>query len=109
MARGYQQKLTPTEVEDIRRRARAGERHDALAAEFGVSRPYVSMLARGKKRQPGLHRTALRDAPAGAQITLSYPSDLVGLGTRERALLATLFEALVAYEREGKEDQPPSS
>lgn len=37
-------KLTPEQVEEIRRRVLAGEKGNALATEFGVTRAYVSLI-----------------------------------------------------------------
>jgi hypothetical protein len=41
-------RLSESEAEEIRRRAMRGN-HGALAAEFAVSRPLVSMIAEGKR------------------------------------------------------------
>jgi hypothetical protein len=40
-------KLTEDAVREIRRRLRAGESHRAIAANFNVSRPAISFIARG--------------------------------------------------------------
>jgi hypothetical protein len=43
--RSAKAKLTAAQVQDIRQRVANGERHWALAAEYGVSRPAISLVA----------------------------------------------------------------
>lgn len=44
------QKLTPSDHEEIKRRHAAGESNGSLARAFGISTGYVSELARGRKK-----------------------------------------------------------
>jgi hypothetical protein len=44
MAEDTRRKLTPEQVDEIRRRVLAGEKGRALAVEFGVTRAYVSLI-----------------------------------------------------------------
>jgi hypothetical protein len=43
-------KLSPQQAAELKRRALAGERRTELAEEFGVSRQWVSAIARGVRQ-----------------------------------------------------------
>lgn len=44
-------KLSDKEIAEIRRRGESGEPRKDVAAEFGISQSYVSMLVKGKRRR----------------------------------------------------------
>lgn len=43
-------KLTPAQIEEIRRAREAGERQEDIAKRYGVSRPYVCRIQLGQRR-----------------------------------------------------------
>lgn len=51
--RHYAAKLSTAQVDEIRRRAAAGETQAALAREFGITAPYTSSIVTGKCRRVG--------------------------------------------------------
>ena len=47
--REYRSKLTSADLHDIRARCADGEPHDSVAADYQITKSYVSMLAAGKR------------------------------------------------------------
>lgn len=51
IARPGRQKVSPEDIEAMRRRVTAGETHQAVARDFGISRSTVSEIISGKRRK----------------------------------------------------------
>lgn len=77
-------KLTPEDREEIRRRMEAGEKQTVLAAEFGVTRQAISLLKKrpssgGNVERFGRHMTKAEQEKFKATLETSTPEDH-GLG-----------------------------
>lgn len=57
-------KVTPEQIAAIRQRVAAGERQNAVAADFGISKVLVSLIVRGLRRQYDAPLSADREAVA---------------------------------------------
>jgi hypothetical protein len=62
-------RLSPERAAELKRRALAGERQRALAQEFGVSRSWVSAIARGARDEiDPVHRLAGAPSPGRGRV-----------------------------------------
>lgn len=71
-------KLTEQDRADIRQRYEAGQKQKDIAAQFGVSRPYVSTIVKGctSRRPLSAHRerveAMIRDGFSDAEIAMAF-------------------------------------
>lgn len=92
------QKLSDGDVSAIRQRLEVGESPKALAIEYGVSRPLISMIKNGRKRSRA-HRVSLR---SGGEIIFTSSVDIFSLSESDQQFLNKLLRCIHEYEVESE-------
>lgn len=85
--------LTDKDIAEIRRRYETGEKQKDIALQFGVSRPYVSMIVKGcsSRRPLSANRdrveALMRDGAPDTEIAATFGVTTSSVGKFRRATL----------------------